>query len=115
MCGFDSGWSVGGNGYQFSRFASKSSVFQDMSIQQSARRLHAGGMKLGVYALPGAFTADADKTVENTTVTVGSLFNSTVDGRPGIGNDYNARCDFDYRLPGVQEWHDSVVSQFASW
>ncbi|KAH8880182.1 glycoside hydrolase [Thozetella sp. PMI_491] len=115
VCSFDSGWSVGGNGDDNGRLIPDPSVFSTMSIQDFAAKLHQNGMKLGVYALPGAFVADANKLVEGTNIKIGSLFNTTVDSRPGINNAYNARNDFNYGLPGVQEWHDSVVRLFNSF
>ncbi|EON97516.1 putative glycoside hydrolase family 27 protein [Phaeoacremonium minimum UCRPA7] len=90
-------------------------VFDTMSVQDFAAKLHANGMKLGLYMIPGAFQADENKTVAGTDFVIGDLFNKTVDGRTGISNTYNCRNDFDYSKPGVQEWHDSVVEQFASW
>jgi alpha-galactosidase len=69
--------------------------------------------------LPGAFVADKNSFVAGTTTTIGSLFNLTVDGRPGISNQYNLRNSFNYGNPAqqadIQAWHDSVVELFASW
>ncbi|KAJ7625904.1 family 27 glycoside hydrolase [Roridomyces roridus] len=115
ICSFDSGWSVSCNGDDNGRILADPGVFSTMSIQDFAEKLHSNGMKLGIYMIPGAFTSDANKTVEGTNITIGSLFNTTVDGRTGINNNYNCRNDFIYSLDGVQQWHDSVVKQFVLW
>ncbi|KAI1098119.1 glycoside hydrolase [Jackrogersella minutella] len=115
VCSFDSGWSSGSNGDEYGRIIPDDTVFSNMSIEDFAAKLHSNGMKLGVYMIPGAFTNDANKTVKGTNITIGSLFNTTEDGRTGISNSYNARNDFDYAKTGVQEWHDSVVELFNSW
>ncbi|KAI0004379.1 glycoside hydrolase [Xylariaceae sp. FL0662B] len=115
FCGFDSGWSKPYDGDEYGRIVPEPSVFDTMSIQDFAAKLHQNGMKLGIYMIPGAFVADANKKVEGTNMTIGSLFNTTEDPRPGVSNAYNARNDFDYTKPGVQQWHDSVVKLFNSW
>ncbi|KAI1374351.1 glycoside hydrolase [Hypoxylon crocopeplum] len=115
VCGFDSGWSVPYNGDEYGRIIPDDTVFGTMSIQGFAAKVHQNGMKFGVYMIPGAFTGDAEKLVKGTNITIGSLFNTTEDTRDGISNAYNARNDFNYTMPGVQEWHDSVVELFSSW
>ncbi|KAI1481620.1 glycoside hydrolase family 27 protein [Daldinia eschscholtzii] len=102
-CSLDSGWSVGGNGDEFGRIIYDSSIFD---IPNLANHLHAEGLLLGVYVVPGAFIADEAKTILGTNVTIGSVCS---------GDNGLARCNFDYSQPAVQEWHNSVVSQFASW
>lgn len=117
VCSLDSGWSVDYNGDDnYGRIIPKPEVFDTMSIEDLASKLHQNDMKLGVYMLPGAFEADANKTIEGLEdVTIGSLFNMTEDPTELTSNKYNARVDFDYSKPGVQEWHDSVVKLFDSW
>lgn len=102
-CSLDSGWSVGGNGDEFGRIIYDSSIFDIPSL---ANHLHAEDLLLGVYVVPGAFTADEAKTILGTSVTIGSVCS---------GDNGLARCNFDYSQPAVQEWHNSVVNQFASW
>ncbi|KAI1087133.1 glycoside hydrolase [Rostrohypoxylon terebratum] len=114
VCGFDSGWSADYNGDEYGRIIPKDSVFNTMSIQDFAAKLHGNGMKLGIYMIPGAFTSDVNKTVIGTDIKIGSLFNTTEDPRDAISNSYNARNDFDYNKDGVQQWHDSVVELFNS-
>ncbi|KAI1073797.1 glycoside hydrolase [Whalleya microplaca] len=115
FCGFDSGWSKPYDGDEHGRIVPDDSVFDSMSIQDFAAKLHRNGMKFGIYMIPGAFTGDSEKKVEGTNITIGSLFNTTEDPRDAVSNAYNARNDFDYTKPGVQEWHDSVVKLFDSW
>jgi alpha-galactosidase len=114
-CSIDSGWSVGGNGDDNGRFIPDNNVWNTQSIQDFAAKLHSNNMKLGLYVIPGAFDQDSQKLVEGTDISIGSLFNYTVDGRPGISNAYNARHNFDYTKDGVQQWHDSIVKLFDSW
>ncbi|KAK6957705.1 hypothetical protein Daesc_000493 [Daldinia eschscholtzii] len=102
-CSLDSGWSVGGNGDEFGRIIYDSSIFDIPSL---ASHLHAEGLLLGVYVVPGAFIADEAKTILGTNVAIGSVCS---------GDNGLARCNFDYSQPAVQEWHNSVVNQFASW
>jgi len=114
-CSIDSGWSVGDQGDMNGRIIPDPTIWNTQSIQQFATYLHSIGMKLGIYVIPGAFVNDGGKMVAGTQITIGSLFNTTVDGRPGINNAYNARNNFDYTKDGVQQWHDSVVQLFNSW
>ncbi|KAI1806236.1 glycoside hydrolase family 27 protein [Daldinia bambusicola] len=102
-CSLDSGWSVGGNGDEFGRIIYDSSIFDIPSL---ASHLHAEGLLLGIYVVPGAFIADEAKTIFGTNVTIGSVCS---------GDNGLARCNFDYSQSAVQEWHNSVVNQFASW
>lgn len=78
------------------------------NVTDLANFLHGKGLKLGLYILPGAFSADSGKVVEGTGISIGSLFDAD---QPG----YNCRQTFDYGKDGVQQWHDSVVRKFASW
>ncbi|KAI1357498.1 glycoside hydrolase [Xylaria arbuscula] len=102
-CSLDSGWSVGGNGDDFGRIIPDPSKFD---IPALADHLHSQGLMLGVYVVPGAFIADEAKTILGTNVTIGSVCS---------GDNGLARCNFNYSLPEVQQWHNSVVDQFASW
>jgi len=103
-CSLDSGWS-GNGGDPFGRLVPDPSAFPD--LKGFADHLHSQGKKLGVYVLPGAFTTDAQVKVEGTDISLGTLFNR---------NDpaYNLRQNFDYTKDGVQQWHNSVINNFAS-
>ncbi|KAI8630700.1 glycoside hydrolase [Xylariaceae sp. FL1651] len=102
-CSLDSGWSVGGNGDEFGRIIADSSKFDIVAL---ADHLHGEGLMLGVYVVPGAFIADEAKTILGTSTTIGSVCS---------GDNGLARCNFNYSRPEVQQWHNSVVDQFASW
>ncbi|OTA63616.1 glycoside hydrolase family 27 protein [Hypoxylon sp. EC38] len=102
-CSLDSGWSVGGKGDEFGRIIYD---LPNFDIPSLAEHLHSKGLLLGVYVVPGAFIADEDKTILGTNVTIGSVCS---------GDNGLARCNFDYSQPAVQQWHNSVVNQFASW
>jgi alpha-galactosidase len=105
-CSIDSGWSSDCNGDSNGIPEVKSSVIPD--IQDLANHLHSRGLKLGLYILPGAFSGDANKLVEGTQISIGSLFDEKE-------TEYNCRRAFDYSRNGVQQWHDSVIKKFASW
>lgn len=104
LCSIDSGWS-GNGGDEFGRLVPDTSVFPD--LEGFANHLHGQGMQLGVYILPGAFSSDSDVIVEGTDITLGSLFDES---QPS----YNLRQTFDFGKDGVQQWHNSVVNNFAS-
>lgn len=112
-CSLDSGWSVGGNGDDYGRIIPDTSVLPN--IVDLANFLHSKNLLFGIYVLPGAFSADANKHVFNTTISIGSLFNTTNDPSGQTCNNYNARNNFIYSLDGVQQWHNSVVNQFVAW
>ncbi|KAH8817368.1 glycoside hydrolase family 27 protein [Xylogone sp. PMI_703] len=103
LCSIDSGWS-GNGGDPLGRLVPDTSVFPD--LKGLADHLHSQGMELGVYILPGALSADAGVTVEGTNIKLGSLFDTT---QPS----YNLRQTFDFTKDGVQQWHNSVVNNFA--
>lgn len=103
-CSLDSGWSVGGNGDDNGRILYDADAGWD--IPMLADYLHAKGMKLGVYVVPGAFRADFDKTILGTQTKIKDVCS---------GDEGLARCVFDYTRPEVQTWHNSVVDQFAKW
>lgn len=102
-CSLDSGWSVGGNGDEHGRILYDAAKFD---IPRLADHLHAQGLQLGLYVVPGAFQADLNKTILGTDTKIGDV----CDGDEGMG-----RCVFNYTRPEVQAWHDSVVKQFADW
>ena len=104
LCSIDSGWS-GNGGDPFGRLVPDTSVFPDLT--GLASNLHSQGKELGVYILPGALSADADVTVQGTNIQLGSLFDTT---QPS----YNLRQTFDFGKDGVQQWHNSVVNNFAA-
>ncbi|KAL5339521.1 glycoside hydrolase superfamily [Aspergillus crustosus] len=103
-CLVDSGWSVGAEGDEHGRIIPEASTFED--IPGLASELHAKGLKLGLYVVPGAFIADADKTILDTDTKIGEICS---------GNTGLSRCEFDYSHPATQKWHDSVVNLFAEW
>ncbi|RFU33041.1 hypothetical protein B7463_g3274, partial [Scytalidium lignicola] len=102
LCSIDSGWS-GNGGDQFGRLVPDSS-FPD--LKGLADHLHSQGKELGVYILPGAFSSDADVTVEGTTIKLGTLFDNS---QPS----FDLRQTFDFSKDGVQQWHNSVINNFA--
>jgi alpha-galactosidase len=112
-CSIDSGWSVGDSGDQYGRIIPDTSKFND--LPGLASYLHGKGIKLGLYLLPGAFEADASKTVFGTNIQIGYLFNNSVDPSGETSNSFYARVNFDYSQDGVQQWHNSVVNLLASW
>lgn len=102
-CSLDSGWSVGDHGDDNGRLIYDSSLFD---IPTLASSLHEQGLKLGVYVVPGAFISDRNKTILGTDTTIGEVC---------TGDEGLIRCIFDYTRPETQQWHNSVVDQFASW
>lgn len=104
LCSLDSGWSADG-GDQFGRLVPNTSLFPNLTALASS--LHSQGKLLGIYALPGALSADAGVTVEGTNIKLGSLFDTS---QPS----YNLRQTFDFSKDGVQQWHNSVVNNWAA-
>ncbi|OAQ98235.1 hypothetical protein LLEC1_06485 [Akanthomyces lecanii] len=102
-CSLDPGWSAGYYGDEHGRIIYDDSKFD---IPKLADHLHAQGLKLGLYVVPGAFQADLNKTILGTDTKIGDVCS---------GDEGLARCIFDYTRPEVQTWHDSVVKQFADW
>ena len=106
-CSIDDGWSAKG-GDRYGRTVPDENVFATTgSLKNFSDQIHALGLKVGVYTLPGALQADASATVENTSITVGDI----LDPKSPI---YNSRQAFNWGADGVQQWHDSVVKNFAS-
>ncbi|GAM90402.1 hypothetical protein ANO11243_084450 [Dothideomycetidae sp. 11243] len=103
-CSLDSGWSMPSNGDSFGRIMPDTSKFSN--LPGLASHLHGQGLQLGVYVVPGAFSADSNKPIRGTNVKIGAVC---------TGNNGLSRCNFDYSRPATQQWHNSVVNQFASW
>ncbi|KIE00088.1 alpha-galactosidase, partial [Metarhizium majus ARSEF 297] len=99
-CNLDAGW-TGPTDDVLS-----STLGNTLNLPELANHLHSRGLFLGVYVVPGALKADAKKTIYGTDVTIGQVCSGT----EGL-----ARCVFNYSRPEVQQWHNSVVAQFASW
>lgn len=104
LCSIDSGWSSNG-GDPYGRLVPDTSVFPNLTAL--ADELHSNGRQLGVYILPGALSSDANVIVEGTDIQLGSLFDTS---QPS----YNLRQTFDFSKDGVQQWHDSVIKNFAA-
>ncbi|THU97139.1 family 27 glycoside hydrolase [Dendrothele bispora CBS 962.96] len=105
-CSLDSGWSVGDHGDDNGRTIPDPSLFPGIASGEMASHLHSEGLKLGVYVVPGGFLLDVNKTISNTNVRIGDVCS---------GDNGLDRCNWDYEADGTQQWHDSVVAQFASW
>ncbi|EJT98168.1 glycoside hydrolase, partial [Dacryopinax primogenitus] len=103
-CSLDSGWSIGDHGDEHGRIMY---VEKQLDLPALADHLHAKGLKLGVYVVPGAFSKDANKTIYGTHIRLNNTFTGHDNGL--------SRIDFNYTRDGVQQWHDSVVNQFAEW
>jgi alpha-galactosidase len=102
-CSLDSGWSVSGSGDANGRAIANSSLF---NLPDLANHLHHEGLQLGVYVTPGGWLGDVNKTILDTNITIGSVCS---------GNNGLDQCNWQYGADGVQQWHDSVVAQFAEW
>jgi len=103
-CSLDSGWSIGDHGDEYGRLTY---IEEQMDLPALADHLHAKGLKLGIYVVPGAFAKDRNKTIHGTNITL----NDTLSGH----DNGLARIDFIYTRDGVQQWHNSVVNLFAKW
>ncbi|KAI9692706.1 MAG: hypothetical protein M1820_009457 [Bogoriella megaspora] len=104
-CSVGSGWSVGGNGDDNGRPIPNTTVFPD--LPGLANQLHAKGLKIGIYVLPGGFEADANKTPLGTDIQIGSLFNTTVDEDSAFSNFFNARVNWNYTKDGGHRLHQT--------
>ena len=72
-------------------------------------RTGASAAQLGVYIVPGTFSADRDKLILGTNLTLGSTWK-----HPDVkAHSKFCRMEFDFSRPGVQEWHNSVVDLFC--
>lgn len=106
-CSIDSGWSLNG-GDQYGRIVpNNANIFTwYKSLAGFADHAHSQGYKVGIYLLPGAFVGDGGTSIENTTIKIGDVLDTSV--------MYNLRQAFIWGAEGVQQWHDSVVCNLAS-
>ncbi|KAF5334114.1 hypothetical protein D9758_016075 [Tetrapyrgos nigripes] len=103
-CSLDSGWSAWDHGDEYGRIIADKRVFD---IPKLAEHLHKRGLQLGLYVVPGGFHKDMNKTILGTkNITIGDVCS---------GDNGLLRCNWHYGQDGVQQWHDSVVEQFARW
>lgn len=103
LCSLDSGWQAFNQVDDHGRITYNHTRF---NMPQLGTWLHNRGLKLGVYVTPGVPCLAANKTILNTGIKVGDVLN---------GNNNQIFCDWDFSKDGVQQWHDSVVSLWASW
>ena len=106
-CSIDSGCSLNG-GDQYGRIVpDNANIFTwYKSLAGFVDHAHNKGYKVGIYLLPGAFVGDGGITIENTTIKIGDVLNTSV--------TYNLQQAFNWGADGVQQWHDSVVYNLAS-
>ncbi|KAL7920253.1 glycoside hydrolase family 27 protein [Trichoderma austrokoningii] len=83
----------GNGGDEFGRLVPDTSLFPNLTAL--ADHLHSQGKLLGIYALPGAFSGDADITIKETNIKLGTL------------------QAFDFSKDGMQQWHNSVVNNWS--
>ncbi|KAJ3837945.1 glycoside hydrolase family 27 protein [Lentinula raphanica] len=102
-CSLDSGWSHPYRGDEHGRIVPDTSLF---NMTELADHLHAQGLHLGIYVVPGGFRADRHKTIAGTDIRIGDVCH---------GDNGMARCNWNHTMDGVQQWHHSVVDQFAEW
>ncbi len=62
---------------------------------------------MGVYTLPGFPCSALDKPIKGTDTTLRDVWNGNI-----LGFGF---CDFDFEIPGVQEYFDSVIELWVSW
>ena len=106
VCSLDSGWSTTG-GDIYGRITEDTTVFSSFgSLRAFGDHLHGKGLKLGIYLLPGSVANDRGVTIENTTIKLGDVQDST--------QYFYARYSFQWGKDGVQQWHDSQVKYLAS-
>lgn len=105
-CELDSGWSEGCSGDEHGRLIPDRTKFPDLAALSAAIAGNTShhGSALGVYVIPGTFTADRDKLVAGTSITLGSTWKNVSDKASKF-----CRMEFDFTKQGVQEWHNSVV------
>ncbi|EED14333.1 conserved hypothetical protein [Talaromyces stipitatus ATCC 10500] len=101
-CSLDSGWQTQTTD-EYGRIVYDSTRF---NLPQLASWLHGQGLKLGVYVVPGVPCSAANKTIKGTNISINDALN---------GNNDQLYCSWNFSKDGVQEWHDSVVAQWASW
>jgi alpha-galactosidase len=102
-CSLDSGWQAFDAVDEYGRIIYNHSRFD---LPQLASWLHDRDLKLGVYIIPGVPCVAQNKTIKGTALKVSDVLN---------GNYDEIFCDWDFTRDGVQQWHDSVVEQWASW
>ncbi|KAK5993526.1 Alpha-galactosidase 3 [Cladobotryum mycophilum] len=103
LCSLDSGWQAFDDVDEHGRIIYNHTRF---NLPELASWLHGRGLKLGVYITPGVPCIAQNKTILGTDIKVGSVWN---------GNYDQIFCDWDFSKNGVQQWHDSVVKQWADW
>ncbi|KAH8803424.1 family 27 glycoside hydrolase [Xylogone sp. PMI_703] len=101
-CSLDSGWQSLTDVDDHGRIIYNTTRF---NLPELASWLHKRGLKLGVYVIPGVPCSAQNKTIKGTNIKVGDVL---------LDND-EIFCDFDFTKDGVQQWHDSVVQQWADW
>jgi hypothetical protein len=108
----DAGWS---NGFdQYGRPIANPATFPD-GITYVAKRVHAQGLKLGIYLAVGLAPAAYD---EGTTPIYGAPGCTTADivyPDLRLTNGWNSAYKIDYATPCAQAYVDSIASEFASW
>ena len=106
VCSLDSGWSSGCSGDAYGRIIPESKKFPDMALLGRKLRSGPSNAELGVYVIPGTFSADRDKVILGTNITLGSTWKE----QDVKKHSKFCRMEFDFARPGVQEWHNSVVN-----
>jgi alpha-galactosidase len=101
-CSLDSGWQSQSPD-DYGRIVYNSTRFD---LPTLASWLHDQDLKLGVYVIPGVPCSAANMTIEGTNILISDALN---------GNNDQLYCSWDFSKDGVQEWHNSVVAQWASW
>ncbi|KAJ5610292.1 Alpha-galactosidase [Penicillium lagena] len=103
LCSLDAGWNTN-DVDDYGRIQYNNTEF---NLPQLAQELHAKGLKLGVYVIPGVPCGAANRTIKGTNILIGDVLNGNNDGL-----DY---CDWDFSKDGVQQWHDSLLELWTSW
>ncbi|PTB63289.1 glycoside hydrolase family 27 protein [Trichoderma citrinoviride] len=103
LCSLDSGWQATNAVDDHGRIIYNTTRF---NLPELALWLHKRDLKLGVYITPGVPCLAHNQTILGTKIKIKDVLN---------GNNDQVNCDFDFSKDGVQQWHDSVVAQWASW
>jgi hypothetical protein len=109
--------SQGPNVDQYGRWVTDSTKFppsgSENGIQVVADRVHADGLKFGLYVTPGiSKQAVAEKTpIEGTSYTADEIATTSSETNYNCGG----MVGIDYTKPGAQAFIDSWADQFASW
>ncbi|KAL7809435.1 alpha-galactosidase 3 [Trichoderma gracile] len=103
LCSLDSGWQATTAVDQHGRIIYNTTRF---NLPELGSWLHKRDLKLGVYITPGVPCLAQNQTILGTNIKIKDVLN---------GNNDQINCDFDFSKDGVQQWHDSVVAQWASW